>query len=261
MNNTNKTITLGTNVERGMFSYLNTTVANISYAIKKEYNFHIDWSSAKYYSDKNGDNVFDYYFEQPSLKNKLNDINQEMYFFEESIDVYGIDWLNKENRTYWNDIISKNIILKEYLKKEINDFYEDNFNCKVLGVHRRATDHYTHIDILPTEIFFKAIDEKLEQGYDKIFLATDDQLEFNKFVEKYKDKLIFSDCARSGGFHPVFQINENRRKQGSDVIKDMFLLSMCDFLIKTRSTVSSFSLCVNTDLEFINLDDDLSVRA
>ena len=261
MNKTNKTITLGSNVDRGMFSYLNTTIGNIYYAIKKEYNFHIDWSSAKYYSDKNGDNVFDYYFEQPSLKNKLNDKNQEIYFFEEHIDVYGIDWLNKENRTHWNDIINKNLILKEYLKKEINDFYKENFNCKVLGVHRRGTDHGTHINILPTESFFKVIDEKLEQGYDKVFLATDDQLELNKFVEKYKDKLIFSDCVRSGGLNPVFKIDEDRRKQGSDVIKDMFLLSMCDFLIKTRSTVSSFSLCVNPDIEFINLDDNLSVRS
>ena len=121
-------------------------------------------------------------------------------------------------------------------------------------------DHGIHINILPTEIFFEVIDEMLEQGYEKVFLATDDQLELNKFVERYKDKLIFLDCVRSNSLDPVFKINENRKKQGSDVIKDMFLLSMCDFLIKTRSTVSSFALCVNPDIEFINLDDYLEVR-
>jgi hypothetical protein len=252
-----KKITLGTNKNRGLFSYLYTTFSCAYYCFINNEKFYIDWAGDKNYLQNNyGENIFNYWFDKPYKDEYDESVNlEEIYTFglETAIDVI------EENRIKWNKLLKEFMILKKDIKEEIDDFYEKNFfEKKILTVHKRGTDHYLHADILNNQYFFNIIDEEISKNnYDKIFLATDEENTLKDFIKKYGEKLIYFNHIRVNGTQPIFNNNVDKYKHGREVIKDCYLLSMGDKLIKTRSTISTFSCYLNKDLKYINIDSHI----
>ena len=78
-----------------------------------------------------------------------------------------------------------NIFNKDYLNKIDNNYFN---NQKVLGVHRRATDHFAHGIISSDEIVLNAIEEELVKNkYDKIETIKKSNIQKSvNWCEKYK---------------------------------------------------------------------------
>lgn len=249
-----KKVTLGPNKNRGLFSYMYTTFAYVYTAILEGEEFFIDWTGDKnYLVPEIGNNVYEYWFEQPfTPQDGCEDISE--FSLKLEIDVC------EEEREILHNLLEKYMLPKESIKEEIKKFTQDNFlGHKVLAVHKRGTDHYIHSDILPNKYYFDVIDRLIiEEGYEKLFLATDEKTTLTEFQNKYGDKLIYCNHIRVDGDKALFDSPVDKFIHGKEVIIDCYLMSKADCLIKTKSTVSNFACYLNKDLRYIEIDKHIS---
>jgi hypothetical protein len=243
-------VTLGPNKNRGLFSYMYTTFAYLYTAVLKGEEFFIDWTGDNnYLVPELGTNVYEYWFEQPYIP---QDISKEITEFSLKLEID----VCEEERELLNNLLVKYMIPKESIKKEIEKFTQDNFSGnKVLAVHKRGTDHYLHSDILPNKDYFDVIDKLIiEEGYNKVFLATDEKITITEFQNKYGDKLIHCNHIRVDGNIALFDSPVDKFTHGKEVIIECYLMSKADCLVKTKSTVSNFACYLNKDLKYIAID-------
>ena len=159
--------------------------------------------------------------------------------------------VNEEMLMYLGGILKKYFVLKKEVHNEICDEINRVLpKTKVLGVHFRGSDFSVGRNGHPVQCsvdqYFNAIDKALDDGFESIFLATDDQNAIIQFLEKYGNKIcIFKDVERSStecGVH--FQKHSRENDQyylGREVLRDMLALARCDGLIAGLSQVSLFS--------------------
>lgn len=118
---------------------------------------------------------------------------------------------------------------------------------KVVGVHIRGTTFrsrrlYGHSVPLEATDFFEPIDHALENGFEKIFLATDDTHHLLALRERYGNRVLFyADVFRSDDNVDVTQAWSARKNHGyylgREVLRDVYTLSNCDALISGISQV------------------------
>lgn len=137
---------------------------------------------------------------------------------------------------------------------------------RVLGVHIRRTDTIPGHDMrrsVDVTSFENAIDERLSQNqFDTIYLATDDQEIADQFKLKYKDRVKLQPCMRSqdgNSIHGHYDqgTEGDPTEKGREVLIDAIVLANCDFLIRTHSSVTLYSLCLNPELKFLDLEKEL----
>jgi hypothetical protein len=247
------------NGERGFFSEFSTILSGIKYCSDNNYNFYVTWYNNLYHNTT--ENLFDkYFFQEPILHepfeivyNILTPVGQK--FSDDIMKCYKNDLELSKTLEIYSDLIKKYKIIDSSWINNINKNYFGD--TKVLGVHKRGTDHVAHGEILSDEYFFEKIDNEIKlNGYEKIFLITDDEISFKNFSNKYGHKLIYTDSTRTlskSGLHFTFQ--ENKDKLASDVIRDVILLSQTNKKLVTHSNVSYFSILFNFDpqnYEFID---------
>lgn len=207
-------------------------------------------------------NVFEYFFRQPSnigikeakhsSKVILSDIvHREMVelILTGRTNHYG--YTEKYLREM-GEILSKYIIFNDhtmqYLNEELKKFGMDN--KKVLGIHIRGTDfrgkYNNHPVFVTEEDCFIEIDKIFEKnGYDQIFVATDDQRILRGFMARYGDSVYFYPDVVRGSTNKSVMLSKDSRKHhkyllGLEVIRDMYTLSMCSGLI---AGVSQVAIC------------------
>ena len=151
----------------------------------------------------------------------------------------------------YNTLLKPSKILHDYniLNNEFFtsiDTSELNSN-KVLGVHRRGTDHYLHGFLLNDEYYFKEINEEFKKNnYDKILLITDDENSYNNFLSEFGETLITTNSTKTKSLTGLHKENlTDGDVLSKDVLLDSYLLSKTDYKIITRSNVSTFSLLCN----------------
>lgn len=215
-----------------------------------------------YYEDTilRTNNVFEYYFEQPSditinevgHSNKVitsDNIHREMVelIFTGKRGQYDY---NKRYKYFMSKIVSKYLKFN-YTTQKFLDYGLQMLEFgqgQVLGIHIRGTDYRkkynNHPIYITEEECFKIIQELLDKGqYNKLFIATDDQSILDKFINKYGKLLCYySDVFRSSDMKSV-AFHENDRdkhkyKLGLEVIRDMYTLSKCNGLIAGISQVA-----------------------
>jgi hypothetical protein len=241
------------NYNRGLFSKFFTILSGIEYCINTGNNFYITWVNELY--SNYSENIFNKYFHQ---KTNETDRFDEEY---QSITPYGqkfsVDIKNcKQNKiqlhnvfeSYSEVIKTSGLLDSDFIRSIETNYFQDK---KVLGVHKRGTDHSVHGEILSDEFFFEKIETEInENQYEKIFLITDDLDSYKNFSEKYGSKLITTDSIKScGGLGVHFSKQDNREKLAQDVIIDSILLSQTNKKIVTQSNVSYFSILYNLNYD------------
>jgi hypothetical protein len=174
--------------------------------------------------------------------------------------LHPIDQLNL--RQTFNKIYVDYIKLNEKTQKLINENIK-LVNKNTLGLHIRKTDKFLCNSFnepmalpIDDELVFKLIDDKLESGYNKIFLATDCSDTYNKFYKRYEKFIINVERIRSNGTNAIHTNPQGSGYyKGLEALLDTYILSECGFLIRSTSNLSSFSMFINLDLECINVNE------
>jgi hypothetical protein len=137
----------------------------------------------------------------------------------------------------------------------------------MLGVHIRLTDAAAGFEDRQTvdlEQFFLAADSWLsEHPAAGIFLATDEGRIVAAFEARYGARVTFQDCLRSEdgtSIHGHYDagVSGNPYQKGREVLIDALLLARCDYLIRTHSRVTAYSLCWSPELAFRDLELEIT---
>lgn len=233
----------------GLFSDFLTILAGIMYFEDNNINYYIDWQNDLYHSHSLNKNLFDDFFHQKERDDSSFDaihLNTTPYgyFFPEIINLISEDdifnFLSKPS-----SILKNKISFNEELIKKIDlDLFKDQ---KVLGVHRRATDHGIHGIIESDQYVINCIEHELNKNqYDKLFLITDDLNFFELMKNKYGNFLLFTDSIKvtgSTGIHHRTDLDKNNLAY--EVMRDAILFSRTDYKILTKSNVSTFANLLN----------------
>lgn len=150
---------------------------------------------------------------------------------------------------------------------DVKSFIESKFLfSSILGVHVRQTDAQKGFEgrlSVGLSEFFNAVDcWLLDNPNGGIFLASDDSATVDMFKERYGFRVVCQDCIRSldGSSihgHYDYGVDGSGFSKGREVLIDSLILAHCDYLIRTHSRVTAFSLCWNLQLEYRDLELEL----
>lgn len=227
---------------------------------------------------ENGGNSFEYYFKQPcgigvaQAKNSYNVIkarrlhnNMVQLVFNGSCGVYDAKPLYiKQMAEMQKKYIRLQPKVKEYIDSGIDRLIGD---ANVLGVHIRGTDFKKNYNIHPRYIeeerYIEEIKEQLAcNKWDKIFLATDDEIILKKCRNAFGDKIVFyKDVFRSRTEKSVAFSDQGRKNHkymlGQEVLRDAYTLAACNGLIAGISQVSICARIIRVaasgDYEYIRI--------
>ena len=200
----------------------------------------------------NTNNSWEYFFDQVKLTdgetvNEMNSLvkgnlsyeNRDMFMYPEN-------FIPLKEKFY------RNFQLKPYLKKLIDDYYDENIKDKVtLGVQVRLTDMKHHHNVSPIEKYVAKINEILtvKSEIEQIFLATDDNLVIDQLRAAIDIPILCYDGmfrADSNNRHtdPHDRLHDTRELHrynlGIECTKDILTLSKCNYLLK--ADLSSISI-------------------
>ena len=227
-------------------------------------------------------NFYDLFFLQPSLLNKqdlftrtvlslpidfLNTIKERAaYWYNNDESRYNItDYYIDTMSASWKDFIAYKPDILSRLEKESSQLLK---NEKAVAIHFRGTDYrvgvYSHPKALSPSDYFPYIDECINKGYKRFFIATDDELALKEFLVKYPNLFTYyEDTLRSStdmGVHT--QVNNRPNNEylvKYEIIRDMFTMSKCDGLICGNSNVTIITRIQkksrNEDWEYFKLID------
>lgn len=242
----------------GFFAELTTVIRHIKKVKDENKKIHIDWNKGNslYYDSNFGENVWEYFFDQVDIVENEN-ID---YVLNDYILLHPIDQLNL--RQTFNKIYMEHIKLNKSTQKLINENIK-LVDKNTLGLHIRKTDKFLCNSFnepmalpIDDELVFKLIDDKLESGYNKIFLATDCSETYDIFYKKYENFIINIDRIRGNGIDAIHTNPQGSGYyKGLEALLDSYILSECGFLIRSTSNLSSFSMFINVNLECININE------
>ena len=248
----------------GFFALFRYVVSSMYVCLRTGFIPHVITKGTRY--DRfPGDNMFENYFEQP-FNTKTEDVLQSFNVIEHNekhIDL--IEQMNHNSSDLTNGyVISDDYlrlmanIIKRYvrLKPEVKEKLEQQINGlikqpkKTIAIHFRGNafniglkDHPAPLTI---EDYYPFVDECFSKGYEKIFLATDEQQTAEKLCVKYPNKVVFFDDTfrSSNGFdlhEQVVDREDNNYLLGYEALRDMLALSWCGALICGLSQLSIIS--------------------
>ncbi len=154
---------------------------------------------------------------------------------------------NMNAQDIYRYLFEKYITLKADIQEEITQYWSTHIkNRQVLAVHIRGSDKLLESHDL-NEInsqYHGHIENYLSNKPDTfVFLLTDSTTLLNEYKQKYGDKLIYRDCARTEnaiGIH--YQEHTDKRRIGIEIIIDTYTASMCDAFIGYGGTNVSTSI-------------------
>jgi len=154
-------------------------------------------------------------------------------------------------------LLSKHFELLPEWRDRVDDFWNEHFaQASVLGAHYRGTDKTSNrtgeAPAVDSKDFIQRMRQRLEKGgYQKLFLASDDPAFIEKAQEELSDQdvTIRQDHCRANGQTPAhYRGDGDPHEKAVDALETCLLLSRCDALIKTASTLSGWAKVFNTAL-------------
>ena len=242
----------------GFFSDFLTSLAGIMYCYDSDINCYVDWRNKRYTSNQDI-NLFDkFFYQELNGDEDFSTVHQTLtpygYFFHEMKNFTNEDIVNFLQKP--SDVIKTLNILNNDIFKSLdtNDIFQ---NKKVLGIHRRGTDHSLHGKIMSNiEIMKEVNNEFKKNSYDKIFLITDDTTSSNFFKSELGENLIVTDSITTDSTLGLHKISLDGLTLAEQVIRDSYLLSKTNFKMITRSNVSYFSLLCNLNKDNFKFIDN-----
>ena len=200
-------------------------------------------------------NAWEYYFEQTS------DFTLEEAYNSKNLIITDDIFYNK-NKNFYYEICKSDELLKIFKEKLILKKSKLNLlkklkkklfkNDKILGVHFRGTGYKVGRNTFPLTVsqMTWVIEYCLKDSkYDKIFLVTEDQNNFEEITKRYKDKVIFlKQSLRGKDTHYVFDNYlrlSHRYKLGRDVLLETYLMSYCDGLVGIKTNPFEIACALN----------------
>jgi hypothetical protein len=113
---------------------------------------------------------------------------------------------------------------------------------------------------IPLQIYLNIARRAFEADhYNNVFLATDDSNVVEAFTREFGTNLVVLESPRSSTREPVHSGHKNISGylKGLCVLIDAYMLSKCDYLIRSTSNVSSFAQFINPKLNHLNLNEVL----
>lgn len=236
----------------GFFGLYNYVVDHMKKAVEMGTEPIVDW---KYYpnsyisEDKyvGKENAWEWFFEPPT------GISIDDVYKSKNVIMGGREWItslgevrDREKIKESNNIINKYIRLNEDMKVYISSEYQriGMEGKRVLGLKCRGTDFVEtkpkYHSIMPD---IEQIREKINEmqttwgGYDKIFIATEDDNIYKQMKLLYQDKLISCNTttriksSEGKWLSCIFDKMDEKRTAMAEYIREIYLLAECDALI------------------------------
>ena len=148
-----------------------------------------------------------------------------------------------------------NQLFLKLFREEKANYVSQKYN---ISIHRRATDHMMHTNILNSKEFIKKIEHRI-RGEDNIYIATDDK-GFPELVKEQNPNIniITQKSERSNGsigIHYLEGSSEDKIRRGSEILHDILMLSRSSILLCGASGIPFFSRVINPSLKLINVVD------
>lgn len=246
--------------DAGFFSDFLTCLAGIKYCYDNGIDFYIDWQNT-YYPTINGNNLFDEFFyqERPEIFSSIffNNLTPYGHQFTDVANETSKEILYNFYKPFSDLLINLKILNSKFFKRIPNVFS----NKKVLGFHKRGTDHAFHGNLVSDEYFSYKIDEELRKdNYDNIFMITDDLNSLSFFQRRYGNFLISTDSIKTNGDIGVHMMptNDYSHILAPQAILDSYLLSLTTKKLVTKSNLSTFSILCNLKVDnFEYIDNNI----
>lgn len=236
----------------GLFSLVMTSLGCIKYALEQGYIPVIDMCNEDntYMQHDRKGNVWEYYFEQP-CGYSLDDIKKSKNVIIGNGLIDGSVPYPNERIAYddeefkiWKNIADKHLMVRDEIIEETDRLAVQILkNNRVLGVLLRGTDYVNsrpkNHPVQPTiNQAMEKIDEVLaEEGYQKIYVATEDKDIYQKLCERYGSKIVSMNVERyiANGEENINDISIKRAvdkyQMGKEYLINILLLSRCDYII------------------------------
>ena len=239
-------IFLNGGTRQGLFSCLNQFLSSGVKFLDTEEKVYFDLISP-FYCYKDDSNALDLLLDQ-----------EKRSLTEEKVKgpalIRNLQKLHASYKKYFEPLIKRDINLL------IDSFIEKNFKGKTLGIHVRSTDRKLDCmfgekwERLSALALVREVEE-VEGEYNNIFIATD-YIEYrDSLIDRFGDKVCYYSSNISTSETDSIHHNSalDREKNMIEAFADALLLSRCDFLLRTMSNFTIFTLSVNPDLPFLDL--------
>lgn len=255
------------NSMRGFFSLFNLVLDGLQFANFYHMTPVVEWGPSTLFHEKDGvdgiQNSFEYYFKQPgNISVESARVSQNVVFYEYAHRKLSIPHFNvtvgasltdaQEMEAYLEkraEIIRKYIRFSDRVERYLAEAADALVRGKAtLGVHVRGTDMHAgyngHAKAIQPEDYLAAAQKAFSNGkFEQIFLATDEAAVIGLFERAFGDKLVyFKDTMRSEDGQALHFSHSTRTHHqyqlGLEVLRDMYILSICDGLIASISNVS-----------------------
>ncbi len=231
--------------KEGIFSYVNSFMTWIDYAVEQEYIPVIDMMNhPNPYLDKDllgKENSYEYFFKQP-YGYTMEDIKNAKNVIISTGEPGPYRILNEDDEMieYWHRKFQQYVIFNEEVVSRIKDQYNKLF-CKgdvVLGVNVRGTGYLNlaspGIPIQPDnqEVIELAKKWLVRYKCNKLFLAVDSTEAYELFKKEFGDILMVNERKfyEHGGDEVDYKKGEHFDR-GAEYITTVALLSQCDYLL------------------------------
>jgi hypothetical protein len=269
-------------VECGLATTIRCVLSHAKYAEEHGVTLIMDYKNRKnpyLRDDEVGKvNAWDYFFEQPcgvALESAegcenvfLTEENQLPISPTDSVEFY----TNDACVAYWRNIYRKYIRLSENAAQFIENQRREVFGAngehsgksrgRVLGCIVRGTDYIqgrplNHpVQPLPEDVVQKAKEVMAEQGYEKLFLATEDANVLELFRKEFGDRLLYVQQQRyRDGKTPLalqegYAAESDPKTEGLKYLSVIYLLAGCDGLIGGRCGITTIAYLISDGFEY-----------
>ena len=156
-------------------------------------------------------------------------------------------------------LINKYLVVKDDVKREVDDFCSKHFSKRVLGLHYRGTDKVSEALAVSYERVERNINFYLEKfpETDSVFISSDDE-NFITYAKNWSIKcpIIYrNDSFRSMDNEAIHFSGQNKSDINRDAIINCLILSRCDALMKMASILSAWSKLFNPNSPLIMLNE------
>lgn len=244
----------------GFFAELGVTLIKLFFADERGFTPYVHWGKNYLYYEQGGidgeENAFLYYFAPVSHITGINKakhvIKSEMRHYEQVKALFGAvsyevseEYVNAMAQMM-KKYIRYNENTKEYLEQQRKEMLGSK---KTLGVHYRGTDFRKQYNNHPVAVRIEqSIEETkklfVNEKYEQIFLATDEEDAVLKFKEVFGDKVkVYHDTYRDEGGDDSIAFSKSDREHhkyflGLEVLRDEYTLVCCDGLVCGYSNVT-----------------------
>lgn len=244
----------------GFFAEFGVTLIELYFAYERGFVPYVRWGEDYLYYEPEGvdgeKNAFLYFFQPVSevtgIEHACHVVHtQESHYVQVKAQFDAVSYDVSDEYVDAMALMVKNYIhynesTQKYLEQEYHDLLGDG---KILGVHFRGTDFRKGYNNHPIPVQIEQEIEKVRElfdksGYDRIFLATDEQAAVERFREAFGDRVrVYEDTFRDEGTDESIAFSEGNRDRhhyhlAREVVRDQYTLTHCDGLVCGYSNVT-----------------------